>query len=106
MITNCYSLLASHSLGYILSFNFHAKDERNSSNLCMNISNGWSTTEMMCTEGFYLENTSSHSPVCIPYCESWLTIVADDMVLAFSLIICMISSAVLFALLWPQRDSM
>ena len=84
----------------------YPKDEWNSVNPCENVSNGFpGGVEVVCAEGFYLDDISSH-PVCIPLCERWLTLATEDIVYAVSLIIAMISSAVLLLLLWPQKDTM
>ena len=98
-ITLQESLLDYHATDY-------PNEEWNSISPCENVSNGFpGGVEIVCAERFYLDNISSH-PVCIPLCESWLKPSREDVAHTVSLIIVMISSAVLFLLLWPQKDTM
>ena len=66
-----------------------------------------SDSEVMCTQGFYLENDSH--PMCIPLCASWITAsktLAEDVIFVVSMMSAIVSSIIIIVALWPQRDNM
>lgn len=73
----------------------------------------WSlnTSQLICAVGFYLENDSdTMTTACIPLCDFWVSVsqftIAEDVVFAVSMIVAIVSSAILFIVaLWLQRDT-
>ena len=83
----------------------------NATSLCLNTTGGWSGTdsqEILCAEGFYLDNNSS--PVCNPLCDFWVSgsgTIARDVIILISQILSIISSVILLIVaLWLQKDTL
>ena len=83
--------------------------------LCSNISSeskiDVQNNEMMCAEGFYLDNSSTHSSsVCVPLCSYWLSTsrnLGNTVVKGISLIVAIVSSLIMIMLaFWLQRDTL
>ena len=78
------------------------------SSLCLNTTGGSdSDNEVVCAEGFYLDNNSH--PICIPLCAHWISAsetVVGGVIFVVSIILATVSSIILFVTLYPRRDTM
>ena len=71
--------------------------------LCPNTSVKWPDGNVTCAVGFYLNNSTL--PVCVPHCKSWLNVTAMDIVTSISVILAIISCAILFVVVRLQKDT-
>ena len=63
-----------------------------------------------CAEGFYVDNSSSSTPVCEPLCVYWLSTSRSLAIIVTEVIgraVTIVSSLIIFVLaFWPQRDTL
>lgn len=83
-------------------------NDKNASGLnCVNTSSApGDHSELRCADGFFVDNSSSSSPLCIPLCKSWLTVGTEEVALALCLVLSIISSIIFLIVTGLQKDTM